>query len=142
MEDLKKRIFSVISKPHLAGFATVTDETKPWVRYVMPVASEDLTVRFATFVTSRKVGQFEKNPEVHLVCGVTDPENWENYMQIQGRAELVTDQPEKDSFWNNNLKGIFEGPQDPNFGVVIVKPYRIELYGKEAFEPEVWEAKE
>ena len=74
-----------------------------------------------------------------MVCGVTDMENWKNYMQIQGRAELVTDQPEKDAFWSEMLKEIFEGPQDPNYGVVIVKPYRIELYSPGKFEPEVWE---
>ncbi len=139
MEDLKKRILGVISTPHLAGFATVTEDAKPWVRYVVPVASEDMTIRFSTFISSRKVAQFKKNPEVHMVCGVTDMENWKNYMQIQGRAELVTDQGEKDAFWSEMLKEIFEGPQDPNYGVVIVKPYRIELYSPGKFEPEVWE---
>ncbi len=139
MEDLKKRILDVISQPHLAGFATVTEGTKPWVRYVVPVASEDMTIRFATSVNSRKVAQFKKNPEVHMVSGVNDMENWKNYMQIQGRAELVTDQGEKDALWSDQLKAYFEGPQDLKYGVVIVKPYRIEFWSPGKFEPEIWE---
>ena len=140
MEDLQKRILAIINKPHLAAFATVTEGGKPWVRYVMPVASGDMTIRFSTFINSRKASQIRNNPEIHLVCGVTDPMNWENYMQIQGRAKVVTDQVEKDAFWNDEIKKIFKGPDDPDYSIVIVNPYRIELYTMGRFEPEVWEA--
>ena len=70
MKDLKTRILDFISKPHLAGFATVTEDGKPWVRYVMPVASPDMTIRFSTFLEARKVAHIAHNPEVHLICGV------------------------------------------------------------------------
>ncbi len=36
MSDLKERIPDVIGKPHMAGLATVTEDGRPWVRYVMP----------------------------------------------------------------------------------------------------------
>ena len=50
MADLKEKILEIIRQPHLAAFATVTADGRPWVRYVMPFADEDLTVRFSTFV--------------------------------------------------------------------------------------------
>lgn len=139
MADLKQRILEVIRKPHLANLATVTGDGKPWVRYVMPVASEDMTIRLATFVNARKVEHIKNNDEVHLTCGVTDPENFEIYLQIQGRAEFTRDESERHSFWNDQLKDIFEGPDDPRYGILIVKPYRMEVNTAGSFECEVWE---
>lgn len=140
MNDLTQRIFKIIQKPHLAVLATINEEGKPWVRYVTPSATEDLTLRFATFTKSRKVAQINKNNEVHLTCGVTDPSQAEDYLQIQGRAEFSTNQHDKDICWFDNLSSIFNGPDDPNYAVIIVKPYRIELWNMKSFEPEVWEA--
>lgn len=138
MSDLAQRILTIIKEPHLASFATIAEESKPWVRYVTCQASVDLTIRFATFIGSRKVAQIKKNPEVHLTCGVTDLATAQTYLQIQGKAELSTDKAEREAFWNDYLKRYFKGPDDPNYGIIIVKPYRIELYTMGNFKPEVW----
>lgn len=126
--------------PCLAGFATVTPEGKPWVRYVMIQADEALTLRFATFLESRKVGQIRANPEVHITCGVTEPAPTNRYLQVQARAEVSTDEGERQAFWNEHLKTYFTGPDDPKYAVVICRPYRIEYMAPGAMEPEVWEA--
>lgn len=140
MDDLTARIFDMLKEPFLASFATVTEDGKPWVRYVTPRAAKDLTLRFATAAGSRKVAQLKKNSEVHLACGAIDPMNAKNYLQIQGRAEFKNDQAERDAFWHDILKRYFKGPDDPNYGVVVVKPYRIEVYTMGQFKPEVWKA--
>lgn len=140
MAELRTQILDIIGKPTLASMATVTDDGKPWTRYVMAIASEDMTIRVATFVGARKVAQIEKNPEVHLTCGVSDPMSDHHYVQIQGRAELTTDKAERHGFWNDMLKPIFDGPDDPKYGVLIIKPYRIEFNTMGSFTPEVWEA--
>jgi general stress protein 26 len=85
----------------------------------------------------------QKNPEVHLTCGVTDlataqTSTAQTYLQIQGKAELSTDKTEREVFWNDYLKRYFKGPDDPNYGIIIVKPYRIKLYTMGNFKPEVW----
>jgi general stress protein 26 len=98
-----------------------------------------MTLRFATDKHSRKVAQINNNPEVHLTAGVTDPADAHAYVQIQGRAQFVTDQAERDAFWHDGLKQYFSGPDDPNYGIVITKPYRIEYFAMGNYEPEVWE---
>lgn len=140
MSDLKDKIYEVIKDLQLAGFATVTEDGKPWVRYVMTAGSEGLTIRFATFVTARKVAQIKKNPDVHLTCGVTEPQTPAPYVQIQGRARFTTEESERHGFWCDMLSGIFKGPDDPNYGVIIVEPYRIEYCTPGSFEPDVWTA--
>jgi general stress protein 26 len=138
MSDLKGRILQVLGQPQLSSLATVTAEGKPWVRYVMVVSDNHMTVRFASFVGARKIEQIKRNPEVHLTCGVTNPTDMKPYLQIQGRARFTTEEKERHGFWNEMLRPIFDGPDDPKYGVVIVDPYRIELCTPGSFEPEVW----
>ena len=138
MAELRDQIYEILSKPQLAGLATVTQEGTPWVRYVMTVAAEDLTIHFATFIGARKVEQIKANPEVHLTCGVTNPMEMVPYLQIQGRAGLRTDEEIRHAFWSDMLAPIFEGPDDPKYGVVEVTPYRIEYCTPGSYEPRVW----
>lgn len=140
MSDLKDRIYRILERPQLCGLATVTQDSKPWVRYVMAVASADLTVRCATFVGARKVKQIKRNPEVHLTCGITNPMNMAPYLQIQGRAGLNTSKEARHAFWSDMLAPIFSGPDDPNYGVLEITPYRIEYCTLGSYEPEVWTA--
>ncbi len=137
MSDLRSTIGEILKSPQLAGLATVTEDGKPWVRYVMILAGEDLQVRFATFRGARKVKQIEHNPEVHLTCGVTDPQDMKPYLQIQGRARLDVSQQARHGFWNETLTDIFQGPDDSNYGVIEVVPYRVEYWTPGSFEPQV-----
>ncbi len=138
MPDLKSRIHKVLGPPQLSEFATVTLDAKPWVRYVMTVADDNLAVRFASFKSARKVKQIQMNPEVHITCGAADLSEMTPYLQIQGLARFTTDENERHGFWNEGLAGIFEGPDDPNYGVIIVEPYRIEYCSPGSNTPEVW----
>ena len=140
MNDIKTQIDWVFSKlPILASFATITEDNKPWVRYVSVMYKpEDMSLRFATFLNSRKVEHIQKNPEVHLTCGVIDPEKYGDYLQIQGLARFTTSKTERDALWNPHLAEYFKGPDDPNYGVVVVEPKVIELYELGAFLPKIW----
>lgn len=138
MEDLKKRILDIIHKPQLASLATVTELNNPWVRYVVTIGGADFSMRCATFLESRKVAQIKRDPNVHITCGVTDFMDMAPYIQIQGKATITTDHDERHNFWNDLLAPIFQGPDDPNYCVVVVEPYRIEYITPGVFEPEVW----
>ena len=139
MSNVKQRIIEILQPSQLACFATVTEEGTPWVRYVFCEGRADLTIRFATFRHSRKVAQIRNNPEVHLTCGVTGLADMKPYLQIQGRAEFSTDAAERNGFWKESLSSYFQGPDDPNYGVVVVTPVRIELCSPGLPEPHVWD---
>ena len=140
MTGLKERILEILGQPQLSALATVTGDGTPWVRYVMAVSDDNLTIRFASVAGARKVGQIEKNPEVHITCGATNPAEMKPYLQIQGRARFTTDEQERHGFWTDMLAHVFKGPDDPDYGVVIIEPYRIEYCMPGSFEPEVWSA--
>jgi general stress protein 26 len=140
MAELKDQILQILCKPQLTSLATVTADGKPWVRYVMAMTDATMTMRFATFIKARKVAQIEANPEVHLTCGVTNPSEVIPYLQIQGKAALKTDETTRHAFWDDMLKAIFDGPDDPKYGVIEVTPYRIEYCTPGSYEPKVWTA--
>ena len=139
MSDVTQRIIEMLQEAQLYSFATITAEGKPWVRYVFCDGKGDMTIRFATFSNSRKVAQIRNNPEVHLTCGAAAPADMKPYLQIQGRAEFCSDTVERNGFWKESLKSYFQGPDDPNYGVVVVTPYRIELCSPGSPEPLVWD---
>jgi len=138
MSDLQQRILDIVHKPQLAALATVTEKNNPWVRYVVTVGDGDLVIRCATFVKSRKIEQIKNNSNVHLTCGVNSFQEMQPYLQIQGQARVSTDKNERHGFWNDMLDPIFDGPDDPQYCVIVIEPYRIEYCTPGSYEPEVW----
>jgi general stress protein 26 len=139
MSELKKKIQSVLKKPQLASLATLTEDGKPWVRYVTVICTENFHLFFCTDINTRKARQIMKNPEVHLSCGDLDPPDNSVYLQIQGRAAILSDQKTKTTHWNEEWYRYFKGPEDPNYVMVRIEPYRIEYNNPGSFIPEIWE---
>ncbi len=139
MSSLKEKIYDKMKTHTLASFATVTEDGKPWTRYVVASSDEQLNIWFATFRNSRKTQQINHNPEVHLTLGVENPQTAVSWLQVQGRAELLDDAETRNGVWFDHLSSIFNGPDDPNYVVCKVTPYRIEYFMMNMPKPEVWE---
>ena len=140
MSDLKQRIYEASKDLQLINVATINEEGKPWVRYVMGKADKDLVIRFCTHLDSRKIGQIRNNPDVHVSLGVTSLETAKNWVQVEGTAEVSTDKGERDSFWIDDLKNYFTGPDDPGYSIIIIRPIKIELGTMGSTTAEVWES--
>jgi len=141
MDDLKQSIFDSAKELQLINFATITVDGKPRVRYVVGKADNELLFRFCTHLQSNKVSQIRENPHVHLSLGVKDLETAKHWLQVEGIAESSTDKTERHSFWFDELKNYFTGPDDPNYCIVITRPSRIEYGTMGSMNPEVWEPK-
>lgn len=139
MSDLKQKIYEAAKELQLINVATLTDDGRPWVRYVMGKADNNLVFRFCTHMGSRKVGQIRKNPNTHISLGVTDLETAKHWLQVQGTAEISTDAAERRSFWFDELSDYFSGPDDPDYCIIMIRPSRIELGTMGVMTPEVWE---
>lgn len=139
MSDLKQRIYETAKDMQLINVATITEDGRPWVRYVMGKADKELVFRFCTFLESRKVHQLKKNPNIHISLGVQNLETASNWLQVAGSAEVTTDESERHSFWFEDLKNYFSGPDDPNYCIVIVRPSMIEFGTMGNPVPETWQ---
>ncbi len=77
------------------AFITVDAEGRPQVRTINPFPpEEDMTVWFATGVQTRKVAELKANP--HVAVYYADHKNATGYVQLSGRAVLVSDKAEID----------------------------------------------
>lgn len=139
MSELKQKIAAVAGQPCLSSLASLTEDGKPWVRFVVSLADRNFNFRFATSLDSRKVTQMRKNPDVHLTLGQnTIGDMTHPWLQVAGKAEIHTDEAERLGFWNDMFKAYFSGPDDPNFCVVVIRPTLIEYMTTSSPQPEVW----
>ncbi len=139
MSDLESRIRTLLPRrPILAVLATADAAGVPSCRYVMLSCAEDFTLRCSTFLNTRKVPQIQARPEVSLTCGVASLETAEQWLQISATAQVCSDAAERHAFWNDHMKVYFSGPDDPQYGVIVMKPSAIELWTMTAPVPEVW----
>ncbi|MDX9719915.1 MAG: pyridoxamine 5'-phosphate oxidase family protein [Myxococcota bacterium] len=129
-----------LAKPRLACLATMTADQRPWVRYVMLSADQDLNLFVATFKNSRKVQQIEKNPEVHLAVDVELPDFPKQYLQIEAIASVSEAIELKTKLWTESMQAYFSGPEDDKLTIIVMRPYRIELYDMRSMEPSIWES--
>ncbi len=140
MADIRQTVIDMLKTPQLSNMASISLDGKPWTRYIMIQSDEDFTIRASVSLQTRKIKQIESNPEVHLCFGVNDPQDMTKpYVQIQGKAKFTSDQQEKNKLWTDMLEKIFSGPQDPNYAIIIIEPYRVEFMNPGAMIPEVWE---
>jgi general stress protein 26 len=138
MDNVKQKIFDAAKELQLINFATITEDGKPRVRYVVGKADNDLVFRFCTHLQTNKVSQIKKNPNVHISLGAKDLETTKHWLQVEGIAKISTDKAERESFWFDELKNYFKGSDDPNYCVVITRPSRIEYGTMGSMTPEVW----
>lgn len=139
MNNTFQKIKDILNVPQLGSLATISKDGKPWVRYIQISADQNLNLSFATCLSSRKIEHINKSSEVHITIGVQNMSELNNpYLQIQGRAVVNTTSEAKNTLWHDMLSNIYEGPDDPNYAVIIVTPYRIELCNINNPAPEVW----
>jgi general stress protein 26 len=142
MSRVEGLIRSELSQMQLASLATICGGV-PWTRYVMIGMDDDeMLLRCATFLGGRKVEQIRNNPQVHLCCGVSSVVKMKPYLQIQAVAKISTAESQRHRFWNPALASIFKGPDDPEYAVVLMLPFRIEYWVPSGTEPAVWRVRE
>jgi general stress protein 26 len=139
MSDLQQRIFDLAKEPQLINLATITEDGKPWVRYMVGSADETLAIRCCASLCSDKIRHIRHNPNVHLSLGAKEIMTTKEWLQVEGTAEISTAKAERHAFWYDGLKAYFIGPDDPNYCVIIVTPSRIELASMASMAAEIWQ---
>lgn len=103
---------------------TLDENERTAVRTMDPFPPEnDLTVWFGTNPKSRKAAQIRKNPNVTLYYSDSDATG---YVVIYGKAQLVTDQKEKNKRWKAEWKTFYPN-QAEDYLLIKVTPERMEI---------------
>lgn len=123
-EKLLAAARQIMTAQTYCAFITVDADGRPQVRTINPFPPEaDMTVWFATGSQTRKVAELKANP--HVAVYYADHKNATGYVQLSGRAVLVSDRAEIDrhrrAYWTQAFPG------DRNLVLVKVIPERLDV---------------
>ncbi len=107
------------------GYLATCDGDQPRVRAMMPILRDDGKLLAATFPHTKKIAQIAKNPKVELLF----VDRKLSHCRIEGKAVVSQDETLKEELWNKQmmLRQFFQGPQDPNFILIVITPVKISM---------------
>ncbi|EKN70111.1 putative general stress protein 26 [Neobacillus bataviensis LMG 21833] len=122
---LKDKIINIISN-HKIGILSSVENNKPHSRY-MSFYNQDLTLFTPTKKDTEKINEIEKTPFVSVLLGYEEKGLNDAYVEILGTTFLQETQALKDQFWEESFTKWFEGPNDPNYVLLEIKPETIRI---------------
>ena len=123
-QKIKIAALEIMSAVKTCALITLDDDNRAKVRAMDPFLPEsDFTVWFGTNPNSRKVAQIKKNPKVTLYY----LENESNgYVMIQGTAELINLQEEKNKRWKPEWEAFYTNKKE-DYLLIKVTPNWMEV---------------
>ncbi|WP_063043362.1 pyridoxamine 5'-phosphate oxidase family protein [Nocardia pseudovaccinii] len=134
--EIQQEIIELLRTEEVAALATIDSEGHPSASQ-MHLAGDGLIAYMHTFTHTRKHGQMQQNPNVSYTIGHLPPEGYYDrrntrWVQIQGRAVLVTDPQEIQHVAQISLEqfpwasdtSLYENIKAPDQGKQVL--YRIE----------------
>ncbi|MBT2645641.1 pyridoxamine 5'-phosphate oxidase family protein [Bacillus sp. ISL-34] len=132
--QIKEKVLNII-RDHKIGVLSSVENNKPHSRY-MTFFNDDLTLYTPTSGKTEKVDEIEKNPNVHILIGYDNEGLGDSYLEISGTSKINDSQELKDKLWNESFEDWFEGPKDPNYLILQIKPESIRLMNNNGEPPQ------
>lgn len=132
-DELKTSIQHILNDSNVGIMATVQNN-KPHARY-MTFSSDELNLYTATDEDTHKVDELEKNPYTHILLGYEGEGYGDEYVEYEGKVQITDSLELKQKLWNMNMEKWFDGPHDPNYIVLEIRPILIRLMNKNGEEP-------
>ncbi|CAK6471824.1 pyridoxamine 5'-phosphate oxidase family protein [Peribacillus castrilensis] len=132
--QIKEKVLNII-RDHKIGVLSSVENNKPHSRY-MTFFNDDLTLYTPTSGKTEKIDEIEKNPNVHILIGYDNEGLGDSYLEISGTSKINDSQELKDKLWNESFERWFEGPKDPNYLILQIKPESIRLMNNNGEPPQ------
>ncbi|GAB3043927.1 pyridoxamine 5'-phosphate oxidase family protein [Virgibacillus ainsalahensis] len=135
--EVKATIENILDNSSVGTMATVK-QNKPHSRYMI-FSHHSLNLYTATSKDTHKAEEIEENPYTHILLGYEGEGFGDEYVEYEGKVQ-ISDSPElKKEMWNSYMENWFDGPNDPNFIILEIKPIQISLMNKTGIEPKILE---
>ncbi|MCM3674192.1 MULTISPECIES: pyridoxamine 5'-phosphate oxidase family protein [Peribacillus] len=132
--QIKEKVLNII-RDHKIGVLSSVENNKPHSRY-MTFFNDELTLYTPTSGKTEKIDEIEKNPNVHILIGYENEGIGDSYLEISGTSKINDSQELKDKLWNESFEDWFEGPKDPNYLILQIKPESIRLMNNNGEPPQ------
>lgn len=120
--DAQKEALNLIKNSPLVEVVTFGSHNFPDIRTMLKIDSEDFTIWMTTGKSSRKVAQLLHNPKA--ICYFVDPQTMTS-LRIYGEITIIEDMDTKNRLWQSSWTQYFEGPEDPEYILLKLKPTKI-----------------
>ena len=131
VENVRELALSLVRQVKFPILASI-DGDQPRVRPVSPVRTTDFTAFVASFRSSHKTGEIERNAKVEL-CYMSDTHD---QVRITGIAKVVTDRDVIQSIWDANplLRSYLVTMDNPELVLYEVVPTHVRFMREWALE--------
>lgn len=136
MPKTYKEIAEKILNNQLIGTMATIEGDKPHNRY-MTFYNDNFTLYTVTSKNTHKVEELSKNPYTHILIGYDGKGFGDAYLEIEGKAEVSSDEGMKEKVWNKVLRFWFDGPDDPNMVVLKIVPSQIRIMNSKGNDPKI-----
>ncbi len=130
-DDLRELALSIVRQAKFPVLASM-DGDQPRARPVSPVKTLEFTVYVASFRSSHKTGEIERNANVEL-CYMSDSHD---QVRITGLAQLVTEPDVIQGIWDANplLRSFLGTVDNPEFILYRIVPTQVRFMREWALE--------
>lgn len=128
-EQIKEKAVKIISG-HRTGVLSTVENNKPHSRY-MTFYNDDLTLYTPTQMDTEKIEEIKNNPSVSVLLGYEQNGQSDAYVQITGTTSIDQSQELKNKYWDESFQQWFDGPQDPNYGLLQIQPDIVRILNNE-----------
>ena len=134
MAKAPEEIAAKILEDNMIGTMATIEGDKPHSRY-MTFFNDNFTLYTVTSKHTHKVEELSKNPYTHILIGYDGKGLGDEFLEIEGKVEISSDESMREKVWNRALKGWFTGPDDPKMVVLKVTPNQIKLMNTKGEDP-------
>ncbi|MDQ0272051.1 pyridoxamine 5'-phosphate oxidase family protein [Cytobacillus purgationiresistens] len=127
--EIISRVTKIVSN-HKIGVLSTVENNQPHSRY-MTFFLQDLTLFTPTKKDTEKLAEIQKNPYVSILLGFAEKGSNDEYIELKGVCTLNETKEIKKKFWNDSFNSWFEGPNDPNYIFLEIKPETIRILNGE-----------
>ena len=134
MAKTPEEMAAKILEDNMVGTMATIEGNKPHSRY-MTFFNDRFILYTVTNKDTHKVEELSKNPYTHILIGYDGKGFGDEFLEIEGRVEISSDDTMKEKVWNKVLKGWFDGPDDPKMVVLKVTPSQMKLMNAHGKDP-------
>ncbi|MEN2767067.1 pyridoxamine 5'-phosphate oxidase family protein [Ornithinibacillus xuwenensis] len=124
-QDIRVEVEKIIEENKVGTMATIKNN-RPHTRF-MTFFHEDLTLYTATSTETDKVEEVEENPYTHILIGYQGEGYGDQYVDYHGKVSINNSEELKQKLWTDNMAPWFDGPQDPAYTILEIKPELVRL---------------
>lgn len=121
--EAKTQLENVLEKDKVGVLATV-QKGKPHARY-MTFFHEEMILYTVTNKHTHKMEDMEENANVHILLGYGGDGYGDEYVEVEGKVSMKESKALKEKLWTESMNNYFDGPEDPEYIVLEIKPMRI-----------------